>query len=56
MRSSSVFCVGWRNIEEANTADRYAGLVIFHRTWHDNSIVLQIQKFAFWRKEYDRFG
>lgn len=38
MRSSSVFCVGWRNIEEANTADRYAGLVIFHRTWHDNSI------------------
>lgn len=38
MRSSSVFCVGWRNIEGANTADRYAGLVIFHRTWHDNSI------------------
>lgn len=38
MRSSSVFCVGWRNTEGTSVIDRCTVLVIFHSTWYDNSI------------------
>ena len=46
MRSSSVFCVGWRNTEGTSVIDRCTALVIFHRAWYDTNI----EKLNVWRK------